>query len=337
MLLNGAQKVSNITIFESTNIYHPITDNFITCSNYNAANSIVNAVSAGLLSTTSVQCSDHIWKIKYCGMGKLEICVDCVDSQMCAVDSATCSAYVNRSYYFSDCTLSCPRPTGGIMSAMVVQTQDRSPPPKVLFQSTSSTTDSISIFSRLSSSGLLYCNAYTLNVDVSKIAPNNVINANIFTTLTYDSQLKSYNGVIKMSTLEPSTEYAILCIAASSDGVTSSVNDMQANIIYASTTCCKALNIELISSQITINKLLLRAVVVRINSRPSADITVGFSAIYFSSESATGVQCYPLLEKSVAFASDTLVTSQSIVLWVVKSGTYLLNFTVSGVSSSAYS
>jgi hypothetical protein len=138
-----------------------------------------------------------------------------------------------------------------------------------------------------------------------------------------------------VSNLLPYTDYDIYCSAASSQGVTMSLSSILATKQSLRTTCCKAINVNILHpATVNLGQEVARAVTLALDAPPTSSIVVTVQYAV-RGQSATDVQLLPSVLRYDN--SSAAGMSKDIKLTALAAGNYTLSVSATGYSAHEYS
>ena len=269
------------------------------CDEGVALNNILELITT--YSSGSVTCGNRRWVVKVCGgSSTLSLCIDCADP--CRVNNT-------QSLYISPCEAQF---TYGIQ-IFSVSYRTLLLPPRIQTLVAVPSNSSIKVVATLSASGILHCGAFSPATATSSISSYAVLQQN------YNSATDKLNvTTVNIAGLAPSSSYSLYCYTFYA-GLTSSTEDMIANMRVVNTTCCKSI---VITSGVDSAKFFS----VQVDGLPSHSIDVILSL------NATAAVIYPL--KVTLNSYDSSVHSAS--LRSLPAGVYTYAALVAGPSAHEY-
>jgi hypothetical protein len=330
----------------------------VRCADPAAVYSIVRALVDATVSTVTINCDDHVWVVKRCGLTKVPaICVDCSDP--CAVDAHCSSGEGTGSASISTlapCMVpQCPH-DGRVATAIRLLTVSFSAiesAPRFLSLSTASTKTSLAVTATLSAPGSMYCAAYPLD-PFSGVIPAPTTTSAILLQNFVDSTDASNVTALTIGGLPSATDFLVYCMTVSRSGTMQSLQDVLAQPLAASTACCIPITVQTTAAAVAEGNTIENFLRMTVNTLPAADITVSVE-VHDSLGNKLPVPLFPATFKigrlqdtaasfgltSVTTGTNPLTRTQSVQmvssLLPVPVGVYTYTVTVTGASAMQYS
>eukprot|EP01034_Spumella_vulgaris_P023171 gene23171-29364_t len=323
-------KVSSIqmTVVQSLSIASAT----VACTEYASVKQMLSALlsPADLL---TVSCGGHAWKVKQCSSASLAaVCVDCDDpcasSTHCAISASPFSIAPCASH---SCGSSVSVVSGG--RVLVLGFEELEVPPSVVSQTLSSTKTSISMATKLSRAGSVYCAVYAYS--------SNLLSSNTVPTSLTQIQLQNHvaatasNNVstVTVSGLNAVSNYSVYCLAVSTSNIMTPLSTVLSSVHIVQTACCKTINLKSSTTSVAADKSVLNFLSLTLSAAPSSDLQVRVQVF----SAATNEMVSTGLVPSVFALSATSSVVQTASLSPLAAGDYYFAATLTGATSSQFS
>jgi hypothetical protein len=303
----------------------------------------------------TLSCGGNAWTVAQCSSLRVpSVCVNCSDP--CATNVHCSSGTASTSpFTVSPCVQSsCPAGSSVVTAARYLDASfdERQPAPLVLSRSVLSTKTSLEVTATLSAPGSMYCAVYVLDPNAeSPLAPSST--SAVLLQNFVDSTDASNVTAVTISGLPSATDFLVYCMTVSRSGSMQSLEDVLAQPLAPSTTCCIPVLVQPVTTSVTEGTALRNFLQISVNTRPTADITITLDVTSTSGSSLTTVPLFPasfrigaLADSSATFgvsgsrAGASSLQSQLLratsSLTALPVGAYAYTVTLSGPSASQF-
>ena len=211
------------------------------CSDESSLESIVDAISVGLTTTTSyqttIECQESSWKVFSCAT-VVNLCVDCVvnTEEPCATDICPDSNRHLLNNPFSDAAESCPYSASASYSVLKWTVGSKTLYPEFNRGLTvAATTSILTVSANISSAGTLYCAALTSGVGLQSVYE--------VTSQGFSGAVESGNEIVtvNITQLAPESAYDVYCYTEDYEQHYMPLSGVSATLVTVSTLCCRSL------------------------------------------------------------------------------------------------
>jgi hypothetical protein len=261
----------------------------------------------------TLSCGASAWTVARCSSLRVpSMCVNCSDpcaaTPHCSTGTATTSPFT-----VSPCVQSsCPSGSSVVTAAryLDVSFAERQPAPSVLSRSVFSTKTSLEVSATLNAPGSMYCAAYVLDPNAeSPPAPSST--SSVLLQNFVDSTDASNVTVVTISGLPSATDFLVYCMTVSRSGSMQSLEDVLAQPLAPSTTCCIPVLVQPITTTVTEGTALRNFLQISVNTRPMADITITLDVTSTSGSSLIAVPLFPATFRIGALADSSATFGMS--------------------------
>jgi ribosomal protein L14 len=229
---------------------------------------------------------------------------------------SSCSSCCNRAYSLSSV---------GMVRSVSVTFEPLYPAPAITDVLVTTYRDKISLAVSLEYDGVVYCAAF--------LSDNYVSPTSLAGLLSLSSPVASAgnSSTVNITSLIPSTEYIVLCAAASLEGTLTGLSDVLANNITTVTQCCRHIAINLMTKFVLVgNGISRNALTVSLEAASAGDMIIYLS---LTLRNETFLYLTPSVVKVSAGAA---LQSQISLLNIPSVGEYTINATITSSRASDY-
>eukprot|EP01034_Spumella_vulgaris_P031054 gene31054-38382_t len=318
-------------LYQATSIAMTVVDSLSSSSEVRICNeqlpvnqvmSYFRAYSSGNL---TVSCENHKWSLKYCSSSEAALCVDCADP--CSKTSHCSSrnnTTVSNPFAISPCvSRGCNTSTEFPSSAVCILTvafKEFEAAPVMTPLNVTVTKTAVTVTSRLSSKGSMYCAVYQNSApgSLSEILLQNHVAA-----------ISSKNvSTVTIAGLSAVNNYSVYCLAISPSNVMTPLSTVLTSVRVVPTACCKIVNVQVSSVNIVAGQTAPNFASIVLNSVPSSPLQVSVKVV----SAITGVEVLFAAIPSVLTFTSNGVLSRYVSLASLSVGSYKIVATLSGLS-----